>query len=317
MSCQRTIGDAASRRVTVAACLASLILAVSPAPAESQRIALEARLSNRTWDLSRAALPTDTVGGGAALTRALAWRAVRPGVQLSELELRAGSLGLPVQAVLLRVDPHRVSFSLQLRTASNGMTGAWRVDSMPADAVFGMNAGQFKETGPWGWLLLDGETRRDAARAPLAASVGIDSAGRLRWIPSGSEGVARGLRFGFQSFPRLLEHGRVPPILRDTHLVDAGHRDARLMLAELGDGSVLFVLTRFTGLGAAAERVPIGLTTPESLALVLALGAREAVMLDGGISGQLLVRDSAGLTTGWRGMRSVPLGLVAHSAGAH
>jgi hypothetical protein len=40
-----------------------------------------------------------------------------------------------------------------------------------------------------------------------------------------------------------------------------------------------------------------------------ALGAKQAVALDGGISGQLLVRDADGTHT-WRGLRKVPMALV-------
>ena len=40
------------------------------------------------------------------------------------------------------------------------------------------------------------------------------------------------------------------------------------------------------------------------------MGARHAVMLDGGVSAQLLVRDAAGRAQTWKGMRSVPLALT-------
>ena len=42
-----------------------------------------------------------------------------------------------------------------------------------------------------------------------------------------------------------------------------------------------------------------------------ALGCREAILLDGGISGQLMVREAGGAARTWPGIRSVPLGLVA------
>jgi exopolysaccharide biosynthesis protein len=37
--------------------------------------------------------------------------------------------------------------------------------------------------------------------------------------------------------------------------------------------------------------LPFGLTTPEVAAVMGALGARRAVLLDGGISSQLLIRE--------------------------
>lgn len=294
-----------------------LALVIRATPAAAQRVSLEARLPEGEMTLDHATLPTGVGRGADRLSRRLAWRTMRAGVQLTELDLRAGTLGIPVHAIVVRCDPRAVSFALSLSTEANGMSGSWRIDSTPTDAVLGMNAGQFKETGPWGWLLIDGDRRRDPAHAPLAASVGIDASGRIRWLPAGGEVNARDMRYGFQSFPRLLEHGRVPRVLRDGTLMDMAHRDARLILAESRDGSILFVLTRFGALGVVAERVPIGLTTPESVVLVIALGAWDAVMLDGGISGQLMVRDSTGTTAEWRGMRAVPLGLVARPTGRH
>jgi hypothetical protein len=77
------------------------------------------------------------------------------------------------------------------------------------------------------------------------------------------------------------------------------------------------VLTRFGALGGALDALPFGPTVPEMAALLGALGARRAVLLDGGISGQLLVRERAagdarteGRARAWRGLRPVPLGLV-------
>jgi hypothetical protein len=44
-----------------------------------------------------------------------------------------------------------------------------------------------------------------------------------------------------------------------------------------------------------------------------ALGCRDAILLDGGVSGQLMVREESGAVRTWAGVRSVPLGLVARS----
>jgi exopolysaccharide biosynthesis protein len=112
----------------------------------------------------------------------------------------------------------------------------------------------------------------------------------------------------------LLEHGRVPAALRTAGLgVDLAHRDARLALGTLPDGRVVIALTRFDALGETLGRMPFGLTPPEMAAVMGALGAHDALLLDGGISGQLRLRDGDGSTRTWPGARSVPLGLVARS----
>ncbi|MGH7498914.1 MAG: phosphodiester glycosidase family protein [Gemmatimonadales bacterium] len=63
-------------------------------------------------------------------------------------------------------------------------------------------------------------------------------------------------------------------------------------------------------LGETLGRVPFGFTSPEMAAVMGALGCRQALLLDGGISGQLLVRDGEGTPHVWAGTRQVLLGLV-------
>jgi exopolysaccharide biosynthesis protein len=112
----------------------------------------------------------------------------------------------------------------------------------------------------------------------------------------------------------LLIDGVVPGPLREAGLgVDLAHRDARLALGTLEDGGVIIALTRFDALGPTLGRVPFGLTTPEMAAVMGGLGARHALLLDGGISGQLMLRSSDGTVRTWRGSRAVPLGLEARS----
>jgi exopolysaccharide biosynthesis protein len=95
-----------------------------------------------------------------------------------------------------------------------------------------------------------------------------------------------------------------------TGAVDVEHRDARAAIGQLADGRLLVALTRFDGLRGVAGFVPFGLTTPETAALMGALGARDAVMLDGGISAQMRVRSDDGTHREWRSLRAVPLALL-------
>jgi exopolysaccharide biosynthesis protein len=95
--------------------------------------------------------------------------------------------------------------------------------------------------------------------------------------------------------------------------IDLEHRDARAAIGVAATGKVIVALTRFDALGGTLGFVPFGLTTPEMAAVMGALGARDAVMLDGGISGQLMVLEQSGTIRTWRGTRAVPLALVAVS----
>jgi len=89
-----------------------------------------------------------------------------------------------------------------------------------------------------------------------------------------------------------------------------GHRDSRLAIGVLADGSLIVALTRFTGLGKTGETIPWGPTVPEMAAFMRSLGCVRAMLLDGGISSQLVVRDGDGRLTRWPNWRPVPLALV-------
>jgi exopolysaccharide biosynthesis protein len=138
--------------------------------------------------------------------------------------------------------------------------------------------------------------------------------GETRFVSPESVSTLRAggrVREAFQSYPALLvDDGRVPDLLRNPgRLVDLGHRDTRFVMCALGDGALIVALTRFDNLGRVFGGLPIGLTLDETAALMGALGCRQAVSLDGGLSAQLLVRPEEGPVRRWEGMRKVPLGI--------
>jgi hypothetical protein len=67
-------------------------------------------------------------------------------------------------------------------------------------------------------------------------------------------------------------------------------------------------------LGEAGGGIPFGLTLAEAAELLKAQGAVRAVALDGGISSQLLIRDTSDTRTTWRAWRKVPMGVVLEPA---
>lgn len=290
-----------------------LLLIVIATPLSAQRVVLGAHVAGQEFVLTRDSLPART-SASPGLREHLTWHSAQPGLAWSELSLRAGRLRIAVRAILVRIDPQLYDFDLALLTRTNGMTGAWTVDSVDSDVAFAVNAGQFKETGPWGWLVMQSYERRDPGFGPVSIGLAYDTAHVLRWVSVKDLVRARKDRsivWAFQTYPLLISDGNVPPLLRHGDEVNRAHRDARLILGQTADGALFFLLTRYDALGAVAGRVPIGLTVPESVLLAGALDFRHAVMLDGGLSAQLLVRDSTGIAQVWRGTRQVPLGLVA------
>jgi hypothetical protein len=270
------------------------------------------------WD---APLPT--------LYDAVRWAPGMPGVEWGELRLAGDGEAWRTRVVVVRVDPRRVRLTLAAAVARGPLRGAWTIDSAPAHAALAVNAGQFGGATPWGWVVHAGREHRVPGRGPLAPAVVVDTAGRVALVPPDSlaalravhaaaltRGEASPVREAFQSYPALIAAGKVPnALLAPGRGVDLAHRDARLALGVLPDGRVLLALTRFDALGGTLDLVPFGPTVPEMAAVMGALGARDAVLLDGGISGQLLVRDVTWRAHAWRGLRRVPLALVGTPRG--
>lgn len=240
------------------------------------------------------------------LAASLCWRPAATGISWSEARLSGPGEAWRVRLIVARLDPHQVRFRLD-------RTAPWSIDRAPDAVLLAINAGQFANGLPWGWTVEDGRLRGLAGTGPLSVGVAFDSSGAVRWLAPEELRDPRaqfGVSAGFQSYPRLLADGVVPlPLREEGRGVDLTHRDARLALGQDADGNLLVALTRFDGAGGALGFVPFGLTVPEMAAVMQALGARNAVLLDGGISGQLLIREGKQLRR-WHGLRAVPLGLV-------
>jgi hypothetical protein len=300
-------------RVTVAAgsaaVLAGAIGAHAGAPTSGDALAVRTAAGWETW-WRRDAAPGHWTGE-ARLAGHVRWRSAGPGVEWGELQLRGASEAWRTRVVVLRLDPARVQLSLDPAFTRHA---SWSVADAAPDAAIALDAGQFRGSLPWGWVLTGGREVLRPQYAPLAGAVVVDDAGRVRVVPPDSVEAVRaggGIREAFQSYPMLLQQGTIPEPLKTPGLgVMLDHRDARLALGTMAEGRVVIALTRFDALGEGLGRIPFGLTSPEMAAVMGALGCRQAVLLDGGISGQLLLRDGAGTRT-WSGIRRVPLGLVA------
>ena len=319
-----TLGSSSARAATTTVVAAALALgtpandggptAADPLPRSALRVQEAGGGWRAWWSSERAPARWRT----APLADAVRWEAGgAPGLEWGTIRLAGSGEAWRLRVVLVRLDPARFRFDLPRRAARDG-GAAWTIDSTSAGAVLSLNAGQFARGVPWGWIVRDGREGQPPGRGPLAAAFVVDTAGRASIAPAESIAALRGrmggaVRLAFQSYPAaLLGDGEVVAALRAPGGgIDVGHRDARLAIGELRDGRLLIALTRFDAAGEALQALPFGLTAPETAALMGALGARRALLLDGGISAQLLVRDSTGARRGWRGLRAVPLGLEA------
>lgn len=296
----------------------ALVLAVAPsravvrAPAHDTLAVRVDGTWREWWSADRA--PVRWTAPEPTLSAAVRWHATAPGIEWGDAELSAPGEGWRTRLVVVRIEPSRQRFALQLAQGDN-FAPAWTVDSAGDSALVAVNAGQFTRMLPWGWLVQNGHELSLPGVGPLSMAVAFDSSGAVRFVPADSIPTVRaagGIANAFQSYPMLLSgNGAVPaPLLPDGRGVDLGHRDSRVAIGALRDGRVLIAMTRFNALGDAAAAAPFGLTVPEMAALMGALGCRSAVSLDGGISGQLVVREPGGGSRTWAGWRRVPLGLL-------
>ena len=302
--------------------LAALALALAAAPLGAQAGREAERLPPsalavwsggawREWWRSAAA-PARWGATDPTVAGAVAWRRASPGVEWGELRLAGTGEAWRVRVILARIDPRAGRLALHMVVdEESGLAQPWSVSAAPDDALLALNAGQFDSRGPWGWIVHEGRELRRPGVGPLAPALVVDSSGATRLVPADSIAAVRaagGIATAFQSYPALLlgEGELVAALRAPGRGVDVGHRDARLAIAELRDGRLLVAMTRFEGLGGVLQTLPFGLTTPEMAALMGALGARRAMLLDGGISGQLRIAGAGE----WPGLRRVPVGLV-------
>lgn len=294
--------------------LAGLALATAGLPAFPMRGGpeLAVRASGRweTWWKSDSA-PAAWRAPLPALVDRAGYHTVAPGIERGELTLSGDGEAFRVRVIIARLDPSRLEFRLVKPADGKIFAGRWTVDEAPEDALFAINAGQFTDDHPWGWVVQEGQVQQAPGRGPLAPALVIDGSGAVRLVPPDSIPMVNGAVLAFQSYPTLLMNdGEVPrPLLQDGLGVDREHRDARLALGLQRDGKIVVAMTRFEALGGVLSNIPLGLTTPEMAAVMGALGCDKAMLLDGGISSQMLLRTPDGVEV-WRGWRKVALGLV-------
>ncbi|MEP7067228.1 MAG: phosphodiester glycosidase family protein [Gemmatimonadota bacterium] len=299
----------------VAPSLSLALLLLAPRATAGDALAVRVNGAWREWWHADRA-PVRWTAPAATLSSALRWHPASPGIEWGDAELSAPVEGWRTKLVVERIDPARHRFALQL---GQGVDFApnWAVDSAGDSVLVAVNAGQFSRMLPWGWLVNDGREITKPGTGALSMALVFDSSGAVRFVEADSIAAERTrghIANAFQSYPALLTgDGDVPELLRSTVAstdIDLAHRDSRVAIGETRDGRILIAMTRFNALGEAAAKIPFGLTVPEMSALMGALGCRRAVSLDGGISGQLAVREPAGEVRKWTAWRFVPLGLL-------
>ncbi|MEP6834639.1 MAG: phosphodiester glycosidase family protein [Gemmatimonas sp.] len=243
------------------------------------------------------------------------WKSDDGSIKWGEWRVRLGSQKLPIVVIVAVVTSRRTQLSLDIKRDGD-QVGAWSIANAPANARFALNAGQFTDDGPWGWVVHRGNEQQKPGTGVLAGALIVDTAGRWSVIDANEILAHRwslAVREAVQSYPTLVGSlGRIPAALcADSKDVDRTHRDTRLVVGTRISGELILAMTRFDGLGEPAQRLPIGPTSLEMVEIMRALGAARALMLDGGLSAQLLIRTAnSAIPKEWAGWRKVPLALI-------
>lgn len=237
------------------------------------------------------------------------WHHASAGVETMQLVVQPEGVPWRTRVIVARADPARTRFSVRVARRDDGR-GAWSIDSAPSAALLAFNAGQFSTYSPWGWIVQQGHETQAPGSGSLAPALIVDAAGRAAIVAPDSIAAVRargGVMEAVQSYPTLLEgDGVIPRALLTPELgVDLTHRDSRLAVGVDSAGRLIVALTRFD----AVDGVPLGPTVPEMAVLMRDLGCRRAMLLDGGISSQLVLREGRALRR-WPAFRRVPVALV-------
>ena len=261
-------------------------------------------------DAQRARVAAASCGkSGQSTAPHLKWQGTT--VQWAEWPVALGARRIPARFTVVALNPRHVRLSLDIVRDGAALL-PWTIGNAGSDAVVAVNAGQFTDAGPWGWVVHNGREHQSPGSGSLAGALVLDTSGAASIVDAANIHSVRGRPHvveAVQSFPVLLNgHAHVPMALCSDS-VDATHRDRRLAIGIRSDGVLLIVLSRYDGAGNAGERLPIGPTTLEMASAMQLLGAHQAIMLDGGLSAQLLVRSGSN-SHEWPGLRGVPMGLV-------
>ncbi|HJU90435.1 MAG TPA: hypothetical protein VJ672_13690, partial [Gemmatimonadaceae bacterium] len=197
--------------------LTALLVALAPQSDELPHSSLRVRDRGvwRTW--WRSADAPARWDERALLARHIAWQRASDGVEWGELLIAGTGEAWRTRVVIARVDPARVRITLDT-AFTDEFRAEWRAERASPRALLAVNAGQFLESLPWGWVVLDGRQFLPPGVGPLSSAVIADTSGVVRWLhgTSAVDSAAGALRsasqragvaargvWAFQSYPTL------------------------------------------------------------------------------------------------------------------
>jgi hypothetical protein len=166
--------------------LARVVLAAATMCSSAAAVSAQLRVRHESpngswvqwWQPDQA--PTQWAKADPRVDGAVRWTTVSHGVDRGALSIAGPGEAVRLRIILVRVDPRAVRIVLDANARDDGTLRPWRVDatSVARSAVVALNAGQFTDSGPWGWIVHEGRTVRNPGIGTLAGGVAVLQDGR-------------------------------------------------------------------------------------------------------------------------------------------
>ncbi len=241
------------------------------------------------------------------LESSVQWQEILPGLRRGELHFRREWRPHHFRMVLYEFEPKRFLFHV---VPSKEAFGEWTTVEELArkqGALFAINANYFSNQ-PLGLVIHHG--RLVAPHSQVMPGI--------FYVPRNGRGadiaIDRSIRSldameAMQSFPVLLQNGRIPEYVRTGHtqngrkLLNVHEIARRSAVSQMSDGCIVFAVT---------DTFADGLSFLELAAVLQSLGMETAVALDGGGSTQAYLRTATGEEI-VKGLDRVPVIITVHT----
>lgn len=238
--------------------------------------------SNGTWNpFDGAAIRRLTwTRDDAFLADAVKWEQIDYGIEFGEVYLRRASNPLPIKLIVLLINPSDYEFKMLLDEHNINTRKTAKQWADVSGALIAVNGGFFTDNGPLGLVIHNGEILNESAQGYPGHFI-LTRLLRRPHIVVSSAFIPLGVLEGFQSFPAIMSDGKIYWHLHQpTYHLNISAIDRRSAIAITHDGRVMIAVT---------DPPVMGLSYAELSLVLAALGARDALGLDGGGSTQLLI----------------------------
>ncbi|GEM_PF-4338837 len=214
------------------------------------------------------------------LTNAVRYTELENGLRTGELLLHREANPTLIKLFFLDIDPAYFTFKVLFRDAPQFVLLSARQHTLTHNALAAINANFFSDTGPLGMIVSEGRIIQPYDSTYRGSFIVLQATDMPALIINRNYNPA-GITEGFQSYPSIVKNGKIPYYLKQQTgwlALDAITR--RSAIASLHNGHFLWLVT---------DTSANGLNFSELTLVLVGLGAKNALGLDGGGSTQLFI----------------------------